>query len=214
MIFHGISKGERLDFQSGTGLLLAFGGLILLLLLGATAPSLVSAQFAGIARGVHSILGRRATNPLKATSWNFIGTLSLVLIAFFFLGENLEITQQGFFLAILSGAIASGIGYAILYSPLLLYLMLLVHSAKIIEVGIEEEKVLSKVQPFFKQIPEDKGPGKTFMKVKNIFKFSLENDSAFGLENLKEHGLKGMLMGPRNLDNNLELLKYVKGKVK
>ncbi|WP_424940911.1 DMT family transporter [Aliiroseovarius sp. S253] len=73
---------------------------------------------AAIGWGVYSLIGRRAVEPLQATAWNFIFATPIVLIVTlpFIWGEALSI--PGVLLAITSGAITSGLGYALWYRVL------------------------------------------------------------------------------------------------
>lgn len=121
MILAGVIKGDYPGIRATGGTVIAFSGLIYLLLPGVSAPPFNSAvlmAIAGIAWGIYSIRGRSIKNPLVATSWNFIGTLPLVLLTTVLFHNESHITNKGIFLAILSGALASGIGYAIWYSAL------------------------------------------------------------------------------------------------
>ena len=121
MILFGLSKGERPGILSWTGIVLAFAGLIYLLLPGIAAPPISNALLmviAGIAWGVYSLAGKGVSSPITATSWNFIGTLPLVAISWLMFHADLHLTTKGVVLAILSGSLASAIGYAIWYSAL------------------------------------------------------------------------------------------------
>lgn len=121
MIMFGLIKGERPDQLALVGILLAFAGLVYLLLPGVSAPPFMNAllmMIAGLAWGIYSLRGKGVSNPLIATSWNFIGTLPLVLLTFLIFQADAHLTQKGIILAILSGSLASGIGYAIWYSAL------------------------------------------------------------------------------------------------
>lgn len=121
MIGYGLLQGERLQPQGALGAVLAFGGMVWLLLPGLTAPPLASAVLmlaAGVAWGIYSLLGRDARNPLQMTAGNFLRTvpmtsaLSLLTLSF----ANMD--MQGAWLAVASGAITSGLGYAIWYRVL------------------------------------------------------------------------------------------------
>ncbi|MEJ2141072.1 MAG: DMT family transporter [Gammaproteobacteria bacterium] len=121
MIMFGLRKGERPGYLAWTGILFAFAGLIYLVLPGISAPPLTSAilmMCAGVAWGVYSLRGRGTSNPLIATCWNFIATLPLVLLMYLVFHSDTHLSQKGILLAILSGALASGIGYAIWYKAL------------------------------------------------------------------------------------------------
>lgn len=117
----GLLRGERLGPLQSLGFLLAGGGLVVLLLPGASAPSLGGALLmllAGLAWGAYTLLGRQAGPPLAATAGNFIRALPLGgLLLLPFLGQ-LSWDGPGLAYALLSGALTSGIGYAIWYSAL------------------------------------------------------------------------------------------------
>lgn len=121
MIGHGLWTGERFQKQQLVGLMLAFGGLVGLLLPGLSAPPLggsVLMLIAGVAWGVYSLRGKGVGDPTWVTAGNFLramlfaAILSLLLIS----SSNLDIV--GIWYAIASGAVASGLGYAIWYSVL------------------------------------------------------------------------------------------------
>ena len=121
MIVYGLFRGERPGLMTWFGILIAIGGLVYLLLPGVAAPPLYSALLmliAGLAWGIYSLAGKGVKNPLIATSWNFIGTLPLALLIYVVFHSDAHITHNGITLAILSGALASGVGYTIWYSAL------------------------------------------------------------------------------------------------
>jgi len=121
MILYGLYKGERPAITAWVGIGLAILGLIYLLLPGISAPPLLSALLmitAGLAWGVYSLAGKGARSPLVTTGWNFIGTLPLVIIVYLVFRGDAHVTQRGVILAVLSGAVASGMGYAIWYTVL------------------------------------------------------------------------------------------------
>ncbi len=121
MILYGLLRGERFTPLQTTGLLLALGGLVALLLPGATAPHWAGATLmtvAGIAWGAYSLMGRASTHPIETTAGNFLraavfgALLSAVSLGLF------AWDVRGALLAVLSGAVASGLGYAIWYTVL------------------------------------------------------------------------------------------------
>jgi drug/metabolite transporter (DMT)-like permease len=121
MISHTLWSGTRPRFREWAGWALAAAGLTWLLVPGVEAPSPGGAAMmaiAGIGWGVYSIRGRRESDALAATAWNF--TLSLafagVLIAVFY--GQIDVNPRGAALAVLSGAATSGIGYVIWYAAL------------------------------------------------------------------------------------------------
>lgn len=125
MFARALSSGEHLPWLAWAGVFLAVGGLVLLLLPGATAPSprgAVMMILAGVAWGIYSLLGRSAGDPLLATSGNFVRAVPAALLVLWLLpmlgGAPLNAGSSGVMLAIGSGAIASGVGYVIWYAAL------------------------------------------------------------------------------------------------
>src|SRR5690606_25688569 len=113
-------QGERFQAQVLLGMLMAFAGLIALLLPGAHAPPLVSALVvgvAGVAWGAYSLIGRGSSNPLADTAGNFIRSWPLVLFMGLILSlvGDLYISLEGLLYALGSGVLASGAGYAVWY---------------------------------------------------------------------------------------------------
>ena len=125
MISHGLWSGERLRAWQVVGLMLAFAGLVGLLLPGLSAPPIRGAALmlgAGIAWGIYSLRGKGKGDPTLVTAGNFLRTIpiALVLGAWGFMGmsASMSIDATGVAYAIASGAMASGIGYSIWYSAL------------------------------------------------------------------------------------------------
>lgn len=124
MIIRGLLAGERLRALQWLGLLLALGGLVALLLPGASAPDPFGAALmllAGVSWGAYSLLGRVAKEaPLHATAGNFIKAAPLALLpaaAMLAMGK-VGLDASGAALAVASGALASGLGYALWYKVL------------------------------------------------------------------------------------------------
>lgn len=125
MISNGFIKGERFNWVQWMGFILAFSGLITLLLPSATAPTFMSSMLmatAGIAWGVYSIIGKRSSSALLATTGNFILASLLCGIltvhSLFLSSTTAAISQSGVLYAIASGVLASAFGYAIWYTAL------------------------------------------------------------------------------------------------
>jgi len=100
------------------GYSLAVAGMVFLLLPGASAPSLWGAVLmavAGAAWGMYSLRGRASNNPLVQTAGNFLLTLPMVAAMLLFSLGRLHGNIDGVMLAIASGALASGLGYALWY---------------------------------------------------------------------------------------------------
>lgn len=121
MILLSMLGGNRLHISEWAGVLVAFSGFVYLVLPGVSTPSLtgfVLMTVAGIAWGVYTLRGRGSENPLADTTQNFIRTLPLVIILALITLQQAQLTSTGVILAILSGAVASGIGYTIWYLAL------------------------------------------------------------------------------------------------
>lgn len=121
MLAWGLYRGERLNLKVSIGLLVAFAGLLILLLPGASKPPTAAALLmlvAGVAWGIYSLLGRGVNDPLAATAGNFMRTVPLTLLLSALLIGQVRWDSAGVFYALLSGALTSGVGYAIWYSAL------------------------------------------------------------------------------------------------
>jgi drug/metabolite transporter (DMT)-like permease len=116
-----LKSGEHFSLISWTGLAVAIAGLVYLLSPGVTAPDPLGALLmvvAGVSWGIYSLLGRQATDPGRATAWNFLLSVPLVLITSLVFMDQYHASSLGILLAILSGVFASGIGYVIWYAAL------------------------------------------------------------------------------------------------
>lgn len=125
MLSAALVRGERFGFVGWTGLALAAGGLVWLLLPGLDAPSLagsVPMALAGLGWGVYSLLGRGASDPLAGTTGNFaLSALMALPWAGIMLASGasaLSLAPEGVALALASGALASGGGYVVWYAAL------------------------------------------------------------------------------------------------
>lgn len=123
MIGYGIWSGERLRPPQLAGLALALGGLSGLLLPGVSAPPLAGSALmisAGIAWGIYSLRGKSAGDPTRVTAGNFLRAAPLAIALSFcvILVRGASLDAAGFGYAVASGALTSGIGYAIWYTAL------------------------------------------------------------------------------------------------
>jgi len=110
--------GERHSMAAWSGYVIAVTGLVLLLWPGASAPPLWGALMmavAGIAWGMYSLHGRKSHSPLAQSAGNFILTLPMSAAMLLWSVHRLHGDMDGVFLAIASGALASGLGYALWY---------------------------------------------------------------------------------------------------
>jgi drug/metabolite transporter (DMT)-like permease len=121
MIFWGVRKGERLRMRQWVGLAFALSGLVILLLPGLSAPPVGGSILmlgAGIAWGIYSLRGKFAGDPASATAGNFLRAVPLAAGLSIALLPWARLDRAGIEYAILSGAVASGVGYAIWYTAL------------------------------------------------------------------------------------------------
>ncbi|SHI52812.1 EamA family transporter [Wenxinia saemankumensis] len=101
----------------GAGIALA-GLVVLLLPGGGGAPDPLGALAMGAAAlgwGIYSLLGRAARDPLGQSAGNFLCAVPLVL-PLLLIAPDLRAPQAGLILAALSGAVTSGLGYALWYA--------------------------------------------------------------------------------------------------
>lgn len=121
MILAGLWSGERLSARQASGLLLALTGLVAVMLPGLSAPPLGGALLmlsAGVAWGIYSLRGRGVADPAAATAGNFLRAAPLAVLLSAALLAQQQLDRWGILYAVLSGAIASGIGYAVWYTAL------------------------------------------------------------------------------------------------
>ena len=116
-----LRSGEHFSAVSWAGLLLASAGLIYLVSPGLSAPDPLGAALmtvAGVSWGFYSLVGRSSGDPTEATAHNFLYAVPLVVVTSLVFVGDFEVTPAGAAYAVASGAVASGIGYAIWYTAL------------------------------------------------------------------------------------------------
>src|SRR4051794_40616505 len=121
MIGYGIAHGERPGPRTWLGLLLAAGGLVALAAPSATRPDLLGTALmvvAGVAWGAYSLQGKKAGEPLAANARGFLWSVPLALALGLVTLRSTFVTEVGLALAATSGALTSGVGYAIWYRAL------------------------------------------------------------------------------------------------
>jgi drug/metabolite transporter (DMT)-like permease len=121
MIGVGLWRGEHLRGWQLLGLVCALAGLVGLLLPGLSAPPLRGSALmlaAGVAWGVYSLRGKGSGDPLRVTAGNFLRTVVFAAALTVATLPWVSLDGPGVGFAIASGALASGIGYAIWYTAL------------------------------------------------------------------------------------------------
>lgn len=113
-------NGDRPGLSEWLGFGVAFAALILLVAPGLVAPPLLGTALmvvAGLSWAAYSLIGRGSQAPLADTAGNFIRCLPIAVVLAVF-GNMAQTSVTGLAYAITSGAVASGVGYAIWYSVL------------------------------------------------------------------------------------------------
>lgn len=121
MIGRGVWTGERLRGMQLAGFVLALAGLVGLLLPGLSTPPLTGSILmlgAGIAWGVYSLRGKGAGDPTVVTSGNFLRAIPIAAGLSLLMYNNTAVDSAGFWFAVASGALTSGMGYVIWYTAL------------------------------------------------------------------------------------------------
>lgn len=121
MLAWAIRKGDRPHVLEWIGLAVAFGSLAFLVSPGLSAPSLEGSALmivAGLAWAVYSLLGRGSVSPLTDTAGNFLRCVPVAAVLLVFGRGEAALAWPGVVLAVASGAVASGLGYAVWYAVL------------------------------------------------------------------------------------------------
>lgn len=121
MILAGLVAGERMSRIQGVGFVAAMAGLVILVLPGVETPSVPDSALmlaSGIAWGVYSLFGRGVANPAAATCGNFLRAVPLAIGLSLIALPWMKLDGRGVLYAVLSGALASGLGYVMWYKVL------------------------------------------------------------------------------------------------
>lgn len=121
MILAALRQGETPQPLEWVGLGLALLGLIYLVSPGLAAPPVLGSGLmviAGVAWGLYSLLGRGAGDPVAYTTTNFLRTVPLAVGVSLVSLSQLQVSPVGVLLAVLAGALASGVGYSVWYAAL------------------------------------------------------------------------------------------------
>lgn len=79
---------------------------------------------------------------------------------------------------------------------------------EVLEIDLSGEEVINNVKKYIKV--QGNSSKKSFMNLKTIDKYEIDNLGPMCFGVLKENGLKGSIMGPQCLENNKELFEYIK----
>lgn len=123
MLAGALVIAEPVPGQRWAGAALAFGGLVWLFAPWAgsgaalSAPHVLLMAAAGVGWGIYSLSARGAADPLGATAGNFLVAAPVGLVVLV-VGAGSTADTAGVMLAVLSGAVTSGLGYALWYAIL------------------------------------------------------------------------------------------------
>ena len=121
MIVVALAKGERPSLFEWAGLSAAIGGLVYLTLPGLDSPPVAGSLLmaaAGSAWGLYTLRGRSTADPLALTAGNFFMAVPFAAMTIMWFWSGLHLSVRGTILAVLSGAVASGVGYTVWYAAL------------------------------------------------------------------------------------------------
>lgn len=121
IILLSLISGTRLHFIEWSGVIVAFTGFIYLILPNITTPSIngfILMTVSGISWGIYTLKGRSSKNPLMDTTYNFLRTTPFVALLAVLTVQSANLSPEGILLALISGAITSGLGYTIWYIAL------------------------------------------------------------------------------------------------
>jgi drug/metabolite transporter (DMT)-like permease len=121
MVAYGVARGERPAPRAWTGLVLALGGFALLTVPAANRPDPLGVALmavAGVAWAAYTLAGRSRTDPLAANARSFLYATPLALLVLLLARDTLVANTCGTVLALISGGVTSGLGYAVWYRAL------------------------------------------------------------------------------------------------
>jgi len=116
-----IYKGDRPSAVEWIGFVIAFAGLVYLVSPGVVAPHPVGAVLmvvAGLSWAAYTLIGRGSTSPLADTAGNFIRSAPIAILIIVAGLATHGVGPLAALYAIASGALASGVGYAVWYTVL------------------------------------------------------------------------------------------------
>jgi drug/metabolite transporter (DMT)-like permease len=121
MIGHAFWGDDRPAGPQLLGVGIALAGLIVLLLPGLAAPPLKGTLLmlgSGVAWGIYSLRGKGVVDAIRVTSGNFLRAAAIAIVLSAVMLKQASVDVAGIACAVASGALASGVGYAIWYTAL------------------------------------------------------------------------------------------------
>lgn len=124
MFLGALLSRDNLPSTRWLGAAIAFSGLLYLLFPSGANTLEISPSnafmmlTAAVGWGVYSLIGRGATDPLATTAGNFIYAIPLATAAVAITYQQAHYSGSGVLIAVLSGVVTSGMGYALWYAIL------------------------------------------------------------------------------------------------
>ena len=121
MLGWAVYRGDRPGLIEWLGFVVAFAGLVYLLSPGVVAPNPLGALLmlvAGLCWAAYTLIGRASTSPLDDTAGNFMRSSPLAVVMIVAGALTHGVSLAAVIYAIVSGALASGLGYAVWYTAL------------------------------------------------------------------------------------------------
>lgn len=121
MVAFGLFKGDRPSLREVIGFAVAFAAFVYLILPGVGRPDPVGCFLmiaSGVAWAVYTLRGRGSQDPIGETAGNFVRASAFCLPLAVVAALHETATPTGVLLALASGIVASGLGYAIWYRAL------------------------------------------------------------------------------------------------
>jgi drug/metabolite transporter (DMT)-like permease len=121
MLAAALRAGERLTPLSWLGFSAAVAGVAWLVSPGVSAPAPLGAALmavSGAAWGFYSLRGRDVADPLRATAGNFARALPFAVVTSVLLAPGIRGSWTGVAIAVVCGALTSGVGYVVWYEAL------------------------------------------------------------------------------------------------
>ncbi|TEW44854.1 DMT family transporter [Psychromonas algicola] len=121
MLLTRLLKGHKLSRAELLGLLLAVAGFVYLLAPQVSSPSLIAFVLmclSGICWAFYTLAGKKSVDPSADTIFNFFRTLPFIFVFAVINLDTSALTQTGVLYAILSGVLASALGYLLWYKAL------------------------------------------------------------------------------------------------
>lgn len=121
MILIALFRGELPGAVEWLGLGIALGGMVYLVFPGLASPPLHSSLLmaaAGAAWGIYTLRGKGGGHPLAQTTGNFLWSVPMIAVAGIPFFSQIHLSGRGIVIAIVSGGIASGLGYTVWYAAL------------------------------------------------------------------------------------------------